>query len=263
MDGKKTSGFTLIELLVVVSIIALLVSILLPALSKARAQAQKTWCLAHIHGVMMATTIYCDSNDDYLPYSGRGWPWMGSLDFPKQLMTVDLDPKNLHCPADKEDPGEVAHWWTMIYGDHLEASDHLDGEVPVGVQPEPDYSYYWWAKMWSPYDETTGNLYFGLKPWKLSSVIYPTQLSPYTCFDGQFEWGKPMVHGRAGNVLWTTAGGIPVRDGDGFNSGFLDGHCAWIPVTDITEETSPGASAANYPLNLDWTKNGIQGFDTY
>ena len=60
-------AFTLIELLVVVSIIALLVSILLPALSKARELAKRSVCSVNMHSVGSALFVYeCDF--DYIPY---------------------------------------------------------------------------------------------------------------------------------------------------------------------------------------------------
>ena len=73
-----SKGFTLIELLVVVSIIALLVSILLPSLNKARQQAQKVKCIVHVRGVGMALFMYAQDNDERYPYSGSGeWDWGG------------------------------------------------------------------------------------------------------------------------------------------------------------------------------------------
>ncbi|QDV91868.1 hypothetical protein RAS2_29750 [Phycisphaerae bacterium RAS2] len=57
-------AFTLIEVLVVISLIALLVSILLPALNKARNQGMTVKCLANLRELLMATQYYWDANDD-------------------------------------------------------------------------------------------------------------------------------------------------------------------------------------------------------
>lgn len=62
------NGFTLIELLVVVSIIALLVSILLPALGKARDQAKRTVCAAQMHQLGLAVVYYTESHNGKYPY---------------------------------------------------------------------------------------------------------------------------------------------------------------------------------------------------
>lgn len=61
-------GFTLIELLVVISIIALLVSILLPSLGKARDLAARAGCMAALGSVGKGWAIYRDSNDGKIPY---------------------------------------------------------------------------------------------------------------------------------------------------------------------------------------------------
>lgn len=60
-------AFTLIELLVVVAIIALLVSILLPALKAARGQARRVACLANLHNIYTATVSYANDNRSYFP----------------------------------------------------------------------------------------------------------------------------------------------------------------------------------------------------
>lgn len=61
------AGFTLVELLVVIGIIAVLVSILLPALSRARGQALKINCRAKLRGLIQAVHLYADTYKGYLP----------------------------------------------------------------------------------------------------------------------------------------------------------------------------------------------------
>jgi prepilin-type N-terminal cleavage/methylation domain-containing protein/prepilin-type processing-associated H-X9-DG protein len=57
---KRQHAFTLIELLVVIAIIALLVAILIPALGRARNQAKKVVCVAHMKGLGVALRMYVD-----------------------------------------------------------------------------------------------------------------------------------------------------------------------------------------------------------
>src|SRR5687767_568898 len=66
---KGRNGFTLVELLVVVGIIAVLVSMLLPALNKARAQAQKTACLSNLRQLGVGMRMYANDHADRLPNS--------------------------------------------------------------------------------------------------------------------------------------------------------------------------------------------------
>jgi prepilin-type N-terminal cleavage/methylation domain-containing protein/prepilin-type processing-associated H-X9-DG protein len=71
MHRPGRQGFTLIELLVVISIIALLISILLPALGKARAQAMRVTDLAQIKGVGTSMFTYAADNNATIPYTRR------------------------------------------------------------------------------------------------------------------------------------------------------------------------------------------------
>jgi prepilin-type N-terminal cleavage/methylation domain-containing protein len=58
----RRTGFTIIELLVTVSIIALLIAILLPAMSNARELARRTVCATHFNQIFLASMMYADSN---------------------------------------------------------------------------------------------------------------------------------------------------------------------------------------------------------
>ena len=66
-EVNKHKAFTLIELLVVISIIALLVSILLPALNRAREAARRTVCSSNLKNLGQGIFIYANSHNDSLP----------------------------------------------------------------------------------------------------------------------------------------------------------------------------------------------------
>lgn len=74
----KRRGFTLIELLVVIAIIALLMGILMPALTRVKKQARKVVCMTHLKQWGLIWKMYCDDNNGYWlsgegEGSGRWW----------------------------------------------------------------------------------------------------------------------------------------------------------------------------------------------
>jgi prepilin-type N-terminal cleavage/methylation domain-containing protein/prepilin-type processing-associated H-X9-DG protein len=101
---RGRDGFTLVELLVVIGIIALLISILLPALQKAKDQANKVRCQTHLRQIIMAMRTYAHDSKDWLPGPmSITEPGPHTTPVTKGLLfkTKLLNDKNIWiCPAD-------------------------------------------------------------------------------------------------------------------------------------------------------------------
>lgn len=104
-DRTRRAGFTLIELLVVISIIALLISILLPALAKARESAVAAQCKAKLRQIGIAYALYADDSDDKMlaHYAGTGAPGTSGETWLRPLAPY------LNMPYDWAKWGETEH----------------------------------------------------------------------------------------------------------------------------------------------------------
>ncbi|MGA2501501.1 MAG: prepilin-type N-terminal cleavage/methylation domain-containing protein [Tepidisphaeraceae bacterium] len=82
---SRRPGFTLVELLVVIGIIALLISILLPALSRAQEQARSVQCLSTCRMMAQAAVIHANDHLGYFPIAGLEWNLTGGVCNPTGL----------------------------------------------------------------------------------------------------------------------------------------------------------------------------------
>jgi prepilin-type N-terminal cleavage/methylation domain-containing protein len=90
---SRVKGFTLIELLVVIAIIAILASMLLPALSKAKQKAQQIKCINNLKQMALAAIMYQHDTDKPIDYTTVDTLWMKTLiDYQAKVAAIRLCP---------------------------------------------------------------------------------------------------------------------------------------------------------------------------
>ncbi|OPY85900.1 MAG: putative major pilin subunit [Smithella sp. PtaU1.Bin162] len=141
MSNKKKK-FTLLELLVVISIIAILASMLLPALNGAREKAKSTFCLNNLKHIYFGVIQYADSYNGYIPAMGNDYwvrdiaPYVGLtynswfIDLPRRTMDgLFICPRTRPYATDPSKPTLTSYSPTVGYW----ASDFGAGWVPIDV----------------------------------------------------------------------------------------------------------------------------------
>ena len=257
---KKQKGFTLIELLVVIAIIALLLSIVLPSLGKAKVYARKIICRNNIRQQCLGTKLYAGENDSWVPTQNVGF-WMWDMSFWSTNKISEYagfdDNKIFFCPANRLRKPEDARFWQFSrvssYGaDLLQEVALRDESSLTEAQQKVEYRVmpmlYMFDKLVK--NSSTGKLESQLpKTWvggeaskwisKLSrvkgssstillidNVISETDGREFFQIDKGDSWNKYGVYDTSNHASRHTLSSGEIIP-DGANVGYADGHVDW------------------------------------
>ncbi|HYE17308.1 MAG TPA: prepilin-type N-terminal cleavage/methylation domain-containing protein [Tepidisphaeraceae bacterium] len=182
----RRRGFTLVELLVVIGIIALLISILLPSLNKARESANRVACLSNLKQIGMAYMMYCDANKGWMPktpktgageYEDAIW-WqaarradIGNQGIGKYLGLTEHNTKVMVCPSD-----ETGHRPAGVYPYSYTINNQMHGNGPKPVKKltairNSSEKVIWYEEDESTIDDANAQLWSQAGNWKGTDLL--------------------------------------------------------------------------------------------
>lgn len=228
MTSRSRNGFTLVELLVVIGIIALLISILMPALSKARAAAIQTQCMSNHRQLMIGIQMYVGDNHGWGPNDTRSYtPPTGGVEN-QRWFNEPLMGKYIGNRQRKHDwPAQPTTDVVLCPGRDKAAI--INDNIGIGINVRRG------ARIAKADDAKLTRV-------KYSSIRTPTEMIVLVDVASGFRWEKYFFNeGHPANTTGANASGmVDYRHARNTVVSFADGHVASFAAT------ATGASSETY-----------------